>query len=211
MSPLVTPIARRAPRDMPALPALRARVRPPSTVPMLRRPRTLAESIPPFLFWLAGVRGRRPATIRAYDRDLRCFTAFCREAGIEDPATVTPSLIEFYLAWLRESGQRQSATAARRLGASALYVEVENLEQLEEACAAGATRLLVDNQSPAIVRAWGERARSLSPGIEIEATGGITLANVREYAEAGADFVSIGALTHSVLAGDVALELRVES
>ena len=112
---------------------------------------------------------------------------------------------------LRASGRelRDALSAARRLGASALYVEVENLKQLEEACAAGATRLLVDNQSPDTVRAWGERARSLSPDIEIEATGGITLANVREYAQAGADFVSIGALTHSVVAGDVALELGV--
>jgi len=45
------------------------------------------------------------------------------------------------------------------------------------------------------------------PGIEIEATGGITLANVREYAEAGVDFVSIGALTHSVAAADIGLEI----
>lgn len=102
---------------------------------------------------------------------------------------------------------QDALSAARRLGSSALYVEVESLPQLEEACAAGATRLLVDNQAPETVRAWGERARSLAPGIEIEATGGITLANVRGYAEAGADFVSIGALTHSVVAGDVALEL----
>ncbi|HEU4800095.1 MAG TPA: carboxylating nicotinate-nucleotide diphosphorylase [Gemmatimonadales bacterium] len=105
---------------------------------------------------------------------------------------------------------REALDAARRLGASALFVEVESLEQLDEACAAGATRLLVDNQTPETVRAWGTQARTLRSGIEIEATGGITLANVREYAEAGADFVSIGALTHSVVAGDVALEVRSE-
>ena len=58
---------------------------------------------------------------------------------------------------------------------TALYVEVEIVEQLETACAAGATRLLVDNQSPETLRAWARRARELSPGIEIEATGGITL------------------------------------
>lgn len=112
---------------------------------------------------------------------------------------------------LDEARRRQRAAVRPPLmGASALFVEVENLEQLDEACAAGATRLLVDNQSPATVRAWGAQARGLSPGIEIEATGGITLANVREYADAGADFVSIGALTHSVVAGDVALEVRSE-
>jgi nicotinate-nucleotide pyrophosphorylase (carboxylating) len=86
-------------------------------------------------------------------------------------------------------------------------VEVESLEQLEQACAAGATRLLVDNQPADTVRSWAVRARSLSPGIEIEATGGITLGNVREYAEAGADFISIGALTHSVIAADLGIEV----
>ena len=80
--------------------------------------------------------------------------------------------------------------------------------QLALACAAGATRLLVDNQTPSTLGAWAARARSLAPGIEIEATGGITLENVRSYAEAGADFVSIGALTHSVRAADLAVEVR---
>jgi nicotinate-nucleotide pyrophosphorylase (carboxylating) len=97
---------------------------------------------------------------------------------------------------------------ARRRGVVSLQVEVESPEQLEEACAAGATRLLVDNQPPDTVRAWAERARALIPAMEIEATGGITLANVRSYAEAGADYVSIGALTHSVTAADVGLEVE---
>ena len=79
------------------------------------------------------------------------------------------------------------------------------------ACAAGATRLLVDNQLPHTLRRWGEAARALSPGIELEATGGITLENVRQYAEAGADFVSVGALTHSVQASDLAIELSDET
>jgi nicotinate-nucleotide pyrophosphorylase (carboxylating) len=96
---------------------------------------------------------------------------------------------------------------ARRRGVTSLQVEVETEAQVEEACAAGATRLLVDNQTPATVRAWAERARTLASEVEIEATGGITLANVREYAEAGVDFISIGALTHSVTAADVGLEV----
>ena len=97
---------------------------------------------------------------------------------------------------------------ARDRGITALCVEVESLEQLEQACEAGATRVLVDNQTPETVRAWGTRARGLRASIEIEATGGITLENVRAYAEAGADFVSVGALTHSVRAADLAVELR---
>jgi len=97
---------------------------------------------------------------------------------------------------------------ARRRGVTALYVEVESVEQLEQACAAGATRLLVDNQPAETVRAWGQLARERVPGIEIEATGGITLGTVRAYAEAGADFISIGALTHSVQAADIAIEVK---
>jgi len=96
---------------------------------------------------------------------------------------------------------------ARAKGISSLQVEVESVEQLERACAAGATRLLVDNQRPETVREWALRARELIPGIEIEATGGITLANVRAYAEAGADYISIGALTHSVIAADLGIEV----
>ncbi|HEU4700078.1 MAG TPA: carboxylating nicotinate-nucleotide diphosphorylase [Gemmatimonadales bacterium] len=96
---------------------------------------------------------------------------------------------------------------ARRRGARAVQVEVEHPAQLREACGAGADRLLVDNQSAATLRAWAAEARRLRPGIEIEATGGITLENVRAYAEAGADYVSIGALTHSVRAADVAVEV----
>jgi len=102
----------------------------------------------------------------------------------------------------------EALAEARRRGIVALYVEVESLVQLQQACAAGATRLLVDNQSPETVRAWGAQARASSASIEIEATGGITLENVWAYAEAGADFVSIGALTHSVRAADLAVEVR---
>lgn len=97
---------------------------------------------------------------------------------------------------------------ARARGVGALYVEVESVAQVEEACAAGATRLLIDNQDPATAAAWAALARGRRPGIEIEATGGITLANARAFAQAGMDFISIGALTHSVTAADLALEVR---
>ena len=97
----------------------------------------------------------------------------------------------------------------RKRGLRALYVEIESVDQLELSCSAGASRLLVDNQEPETLRSWAQLARTRVPGIEIEATGGITLSNVREYALAGADFISIGALTHSVRAADVALEIKM--
>jgi nicotinate-nucleotide pyrophosphorylase (carboxylating) len=107
------------------------------------------------------------------------------------------------------TGLDHALAQARQRGITALYVEVESADQVELACSAGATRLLVDNQTPKTLRDWAGRARALVPGIEIEATGGITLANVRQYAEAGANYISIGALTHSVPAADIALEVRL--
>ena len=70
----------------------------------------------------------------------------------------------------------------RARGVTRYHIEVENTQQLEMACEAGATRLLIDNQVPEIVRAWTRVARSLAPTIEIEASGGIDLTNVRAYA-----------------------------
>ncbi len=110
---------------------------------------------------------------------------------------------------LERDGRRlaDALVEARSRGAVACQVEVETESQLIEACEAGADRLLVDNQTPETVRRWAEVARGLRPGIAIEATGGITLDNVRDYASAGVDFISIGALTHSVRAADISLNL----
>jgi nicotinate-nucleotide pyrophosphorylase (carboxylating) len=110
---------------------------------------------------------------------------------------------------LRRSGGSlaKALGEARSQGITSLQVEVESVEQLEEAVSAGATRLLIDNQSPETVREWVSLARSRRV-IEIEATGGITLANVRAYAEAGVDFISVGALTHSVRAADLGIEVK---
>lgn len=111
---------------------------------------------------------------------------------------------------LRASGRslEEALDEARALGAVGLQVEVESLAQLREACAAGATRLLIDNQPPDRVREWAREARAQHPAIEIEASGGITLETMRQYALAGADFVSLGLLTHSVPAADLGLEVR---
>ncbi len=113
-----------------------------------------------------------------------------------------------WLALAREGRSLAEAlNAARARGAVACQVEVETEGQVIEAARAGADRLLIDNQTPPIVAAWSAMARALSPMIAIEATGGITLANARAFADAGADFISVGALTHSVTAADISLEL----
>lgn len=101
----------------------------------------------------------------------------------------------------------EALALARSGGTLECQVEVESLAQVEMACAAGAVRLLIDNQIPETVRAWSKVARALAKGITIEATGGITLENIRSYADAGADYISIGGLTHSVRAADISLEI----
>jgi nicotinate-nucleotide pyrophosphorylase (carboxylating) len=100
------------------------------------------------------------------------------------------------------------AEAAARLRNSAprlrLQVEAETLADVREALDAGVNRILLDNMSPAELR----RAVEMVGGrVETEASGGITLDNLRQVAETGVDFVSLGLLTHSVRALDVSLEV----
>ena len=83
-------------------------------------------------------------------------------------------------------------------------VEVTRIREAEEALAGGATRLLLDNMSPSEMATVVQIAKGKAT---TEASGGITLANVREVAQSGVDFISLGALTHSVKALDISLEL----
>jgi nicotinate-nucleotide pyrophosphorylase (carboxylating) len=106
-------------------------------------------------------------------------------------------------------GLRAVCDNARSRGVVGIYVEVENVDQVRSACEAGATRLLIDNQGPREFRELAATARGINPSIEIEATGGMTLESARSFAENGADYLSVGALTHSVRAADVALEITV--
>lgn len=86
-----------------------------------------------------------------------------------------------------------------------VQVEVESEADAEAACQAGADFLLVDNATADELRRyierWGDSAL-------LEASGGITLGNVRAYAETGVQRISIGALTHSVMGSDVAMEIE---
>ena len=86
----------------------------------------------------------------------------------------------------------------------AVEVECDTLEQVSEALEAGADTVLLDNMSPPQLR----KAVALTAGrAKLEASGGITLHNVRAVAETGVDFISIGALTHSARALDVSMEV----
>jgi len=88
-----------------------------------------------------------------------------------------------------------------------IEVEVENLAQLEEAIAAGADVIMLDNMEKGKMREAVSRIRSHERHILIEASGGINLENVREVAETGVDFISVGGLTHSAASLNFALEM----
>jgi nicotinate-nucleotide pyrophosphorylase (carboxylating) len=90
-----------------------------------------------------------------------------------------------------------------------IQIEVRNEAELREALATGADSLLLDNTAPGEAARLVAIARAMRPGCVVELSGGVTLANVRDYAAARADYIAVGALTHSAPAAD--LSLLVES
>jgi nicotinate-nucleotide pyrophosphorylase (carboxylating) len=87
-----------------------------------------------------------------------------------------------------------------------LEVEVDTLEQLDVALAARPDVVLLDNMSADNMREAVRRRNAVAPGVQLEASGGITLSTLRDKAESGVDRISAGALTHSATALDIALD-----
>ncbi len=116
-----------------------------------------------------------------------------------------------HLAALRARGLGVAdAVRLAREGAPVMRIEIEVTggEEVREALGAGADELLLDNMSPGEMR----KVVALAAGRErrpvLEASGGITVANAREVAETGVDYISMGAITHSAGALDMSLELE---
>jgi nicotinate-nucleotide pyrophosphorylase (carboxylating) len=104
-------------------------------------------------------------------------------------------------------GVGEATRRALEQAPSGVQVEVEcaTHEEVQEALEAGAGRILLDNMSADDLRSAVEWVAGRA---ELEASGGVTLETVREIAETGVDFISVGALTHSAPALDVSLELE---
>ena len=94
-------------------------------------------------------------------------------------------------------------------GKVSIEVEVDTLEQLRDALAGSPDIVLLDNMGPPQLRDAVRLRDELARSVLLEASGGITLANVREIAECGVDRISIGALTHSAPALDIAFDWHV--
>ena len=94
-----------------------------------------------------------------------------------------------------------------RRGEQPIEIEVRTLGELEEALNNGAEAVLLDNMNVEDVRRSMERVQTHSRRVPIEVSGGIRLENVRSYADTGADYISVGALTHSARAVDLSMRI----
>ncbi len=104
------------------------------------------------------------------------------------------------------AGGVRAALQATRGVELPVEIEVRTRAELAEALDCGAKSLLLDNLSPADAREW---IREIAGRATVELSGGITLETVRAYAEAGADFISVGAITHSARAIDIHCRLEL--
>ena len=173
----------------------------------------------------ATIRDTRKTTPGLRRLEKRAVLAGCgcnHRAGLYDAVLIKENHIA------AAGGVRAAVEAARR-GSRSVEVEVRNREELEQALAAGADCVLLDNMTPEQVRTCvalvpglvkdktaGAGAKPTGPSprrVLVEVSGGVTLANVRDYALAGPDYIAVGALTHSAPAVDITflLESPLES
>jgi nicotinate-nucleotide pyrophosphorylase (carboxylating) len=100
-------------------------------------------------------------------------------------------------------GVGEAVRRARAAGIAEIIVEVDRLDQIEPAIGAGATRLLLDNMAPPLLR---EAVGRVAGRVPTEASGGVRLDTIRAIAETGVDFISVGRITQSAPAADIGLD-----
>ncbi|RDI44131.1 carboxylating nicotinate-nucleotide diphosphorylase [Falsibacillus pallidus] len=132
---------------------------------------------------------------------VRCGGGFNHRMGLADSVLIKDNHIDF-------AGSITEAVNEIRgkIGHTVkVEVEIETKEQLMEAIEAGVDIIMFDNRTPAEIREW----LSIVPvGILTEASGGITLDNIRDYALSGVDYISLGCLTHTIEAFDISAKVK---
>lgn len=132
---------------------------------------------------------------------VRAGGAYNHRSGLYDCIMLKDNHIAF-----AGSIKKAVETARAKIGHTVkIEVEIETKEQLQEAISAGADIIMFDNRSPEEIRAW---LPLVPTHIATEASGGITVDNLRAYAESGIEWISLGALTHSVKAFDISALVR---
>ena len=134
---------------------------------------------------------------------VRCGGGVNHRRGLDDMILIKENHIE------AAGGIPQAIRRARTAHPDLkLEIEVRNDEELRLAAAAGPDRIMLDNYTPPAAREAAVWLRAQHPAVEIELSGGINRGNLRDYAGVAADFVSMGAITHSVPALDLSLVVR---
>lgn len=132
---------------------------------------------------------------------VRCGGAENHRIGLYDAILVKENHIA-------AAGSIKAAAASARAAGVLVEIEVERLEQMDEALQTGADRLLLDNFTLDALRDAVAKRDAAAPGVQLEASGGITLGNVRAVAETGVDFISVGALTKHICAVDLSMRFQ---
>lgn len=163
--------------------------------------------------FVASVRGTRAQILDTRKttpgwRRLEKYAVTCgggknHRAGLYDMVLIKDN----HLAALQAESRNAIAAAVERARTQyphlKIEVEADTLEQVEQALAAGANLILLDNMTPAQL---GEAVQKCHGRAQTEASGGVNLASVRAIAESGVDYISVGALTHSARAVDIGLD-----
>jgi nicotinate-nucleotide pyrophosphorylase (carboxylating) len=137
---------------------------------------------------------------------VRCGGGHNHRVGLYDGVLIKDNHLAALGLGKKEIGTAVAA-ARRRHGPSVrVEVEVETLAELDDALACRPDIILLDNMPTEMMRQAVQRRDAAAPGVRLEASGGVTLATARAIAETGVDRVSIGALTHSAPALDIALD-----
>jgi nicotinate-nucleotide pyrophosphorylase (carboxylating) len=142
---------------------------------------------------------------------VRCGGGRNHRIGLYDAVLIKDN----HLGWLQVDGAADPIAKAiddARAGAppgTVVEIEVDTLDQLDSALRRRPDIVLVDNLGPGSLREAVRRRDRSAPGVELEASGGVTLATIAELARTGVDRISVGALTHSAVALDIALDIDV--
>ncbi len=135
---------------------------------------------------------------------VRTGGGFNHRFGLYDRVLIKDNHIEI-------SGSIRKAVTAVRRRKKRIFIEVEvkTFDELEEALSLKVDRIMLDNMNISQIKQAVEMARQKAKRVEIEVSGGVDLDNVEDFLDCGVDFISVGALTHSAPAIDIAMKLKL--
>ncbi len=157
---------------------------------------------------IAATRKTLPGLAHSEKRAVLCGGCLTHRLSLADGILIKDNHIAAIMKGKGVSENRAIEIACGNFGhGKFVEVEVSSAAAATTAALSGASAILADNVSPAKLQKIAAAARKASPGIIIEASGGITLGNAGKYLEAGADFCSTSALTMRIVPADLSLEI----